>query len=454
VPVVRVDRLPNGITVASENLAHFESVSIGFWLKAGARNERDGEHGIAHLLEHMAFKGTNRRSAEQIAVEIENVGGEINAATSSENTSYFARVLKDDLPLAVDILCDILTDSLFDESELEREKHVILQEIGAAFDTPDDIVFDKFTEAAWIGQTVGRSILGTPESVQAITAADLKAFVAREYFGERMVIVAAGNIDHDALVGMIADRLGTMARSNPSAIIVEPAQYTGGSFRETRDLMDAQIVLGFEGKANFARDFYASQVLAMLMGGGMSSRLFQQVREKRGLCYSIYAFHWSFSDTGLFGIHAATQKEDVAELLDVVRDELFKVVEHVDIAEVDRARAQFRAGLLMSQESAVSRSGQIGRQLLLHGRPVAMEETMDRLAAITPARLTDLAGRMFMQSPLTLAALGPIDGLPDAAALGIGQPPKLAQQAMPLPVVKQALPKANRPQAAKRAAAG
>jgi predicted Zn-dependent peptidase len=417
---VRVDRLANGIIVASENIPHLESVSVGFWLKAGARNERNGEHGIAHLLEHMAFKGTSRRSAEQIAVEIENVGGEINAATSTENTSYFARVLKDDLPLAVDILCDILTDSLFDEDELEREKHVILQEIGAAHDTPDDIVFDRFTEMAWAGQTVGRSILGTPDSVQAISARELKGFVAREYFGERMVIVAAGKVDHDAFLRLIEDRLGAMPKNGVAPTLITPARYTGGSFRETRDLMDAQIVLGFEGKANLARDFYASQVLAMLLGGGMSSRLFQQIREKRGLCYSIYAFHWSFSDTGLFGVHAATQKEDVAELMDVLREELLKTAEHVDMAEVERARAQFRAGLLMSQESAVSRSGQIGRQLLLHGRTMAMEETMERLSAITPARLTDLAGRMFAEGPVTLAALGPIDGLPAIGDLGVG----------------------------------
>jgi predicted Zn-dependent peptidase len=421
---VRVDRLPNGITIASENIPHIASVSVGFWLQAGARNERPGEHGIAHMLEHMAFKGTARRSAERIAVDIENVGGEINAATSTENTSYFARVLKDDLPLAVDILCDILTDSLFDEAELEREKHVILQEIGAAHDTPDDVVFDKFTEAAWAGQTVGRSILGTPESIEAITAAELKAFIAREYFGERMVIAAAGAVDHEAFVRLIEERLGTMPRHGAAPTLIVPARYTGGQYRENRDLMDAQIVLGFEGKANLARDFYASQVLAMLLGGGMSSRLFQQVREKRALCYSIYAFHWSFSDTGLFGVHAATQKEDVPELLSVVREELLKTVEHIDEAEVDRARAQFRAGLLMSQESAVSRSGQIGRQLLLHGRPLAMEETMDRLAAITPARLTDLAARMFTGAPVTFAALGPVEGLGDIADFGFGPAPQ------------------------------
>jgi predicted Zn-dependent peptidase len=238
-----------------------------------------------------------------------------------------------------------------------------------------------------------------------------------------MVIVAAGKVEHDALVRMIEDRLGHMPATNAAPTILAPAYYTGGVFRETRDLMDAQIVLGFEGRANLARDFYASQVLAMLLGGGMSSRLFQQVREKRGLCYSIYSFHWSFSDTGIFGIHAATQKEDIAELLSVVRDEVMKVADFVDVAEVDRARAQFRAGLLMSQESAVSRTGQIGRQLLLHGRTLEMQETMDRLAAITPERLTDLAHRMFNTTPMTLAALGPLENLAGIEDLGMGLMP-------------------------------
>ena len=420
-PEVRVDRLSNGITVASERLPHVESVSVGFWIKAGARNERRDEHGIAHLLEHMAFKGTTSRSAEQIAVEIENVGGEMNAATSMESTSYFARVLRDDLPLAVDILCDILTNSLFDADELQREKHVILQEIGAAHDTPDDIVFHRFTETAWLAQTVGRSILGTPQSIEAFSSDDLRRFVDREYCGERMVIVAAGAVDHDALLRMIETKLGWMKPRSTDQTPIEHAQYTGGTFREQRDLMDAQILLGFEGKPNLARDFYASQVLAMLLGGGMSSRLFQQIRERRGLCYSIYAFHWSFSDTGLFGVHAATQREDIPELLELIREELFKAGDMIDVSEVDRARAQFRAGLVISSENPVSRTGQIGRQLLLHGRPVEMSETMERLAAITPDRLTGLAERMFRTGPVTMACIGPVSDMPDLADIGLGE---------------------------------
>ena len=409
---VQVERLANGITIASQNFDHVQSVSVGLWFRAGARNERDDEHGMAHLLEHMAFKGTKKRSAEAIAADIENVGGEINAATSSESTSFFARVLEDDLELAVDILADIITDSAFDPAELEREKHVILQEIGAAHDTPDDVVFDYFTDRAFEKQTLGRPILGTPESVKSFSSDDIRKFIAREYFGDRLVVVAVGSVDHDALIKMVEQRLGGMAKTS-NAITVTPALYSGGDIRETRKLMDAQILLGFEGRAHHARDFYASQILAMVLGGGMSSRLFQEVREKRGLCYSVYAFHWSFSDAGLFGVHAATGEGDIAELMDVIARELLKSAENIEQREVDRARAQFRAGLLMASESPMSRTGQIARQLLLHNRTIDTDEMMERIANITPLRLTDLAGRMFYESTPTLASVGPVSTLQD-----------------------------------------
>ena len=261
----------------------------------------------------MAFKGTARRSACQIASEIENVGGEINAATSVETTSFYARVLSDDVPLAVDILADILTESKFDAEELEREQHVILQEIGAAHDTPDDIVFDRFTETAFRHQTIGRSILGTPETVKSFTSKQLHAFIDRQYGAERMVVVAAGDIKHDDFVREVESQARRLPQPSADSVPPQYAHYVGGDFREDRDLMDAQIILGFEGRAYHVRDFYASQVLSMILGGGMSSRLFQEVREKRGLCYSVYAFHWGFSDTGIFGVHAATGQSDIAE---------------------------------------------------------------------------------------------------------------------------------------------
>ncbi|MFK4824165.1 M16 family metallopeptidase [Paenochrobactrum sp. BZR 588] len=409
---IEVTRLSNGLTIATDTMPHIESVALGIWVKAGARNEADNRHGIAHLLEHMAFKGTENRTAWQIAADIENVGGEINAATSVETTSYYARVMRNDMPLAIDILADIMTSSKFDEDELEREKQVIMQEIGAAHDTPDDIVFDRFTETAYRHQSIGRAILGTPETVADFTSADLRSYMNEQYSADRMVVTAAGGIDHDEFVREVEKRLGNFRAAN-TAPVPTIANYVGGDFREDRDLMDAQLLLGFEGRAYHVRDFYASQLLSMVLGGGMSSRLFQEVREKRGLCYSVYAFHWGFSDTGVFGIHAATGRDEMVELVPVIINELHKVSDFIGIEEVDRARAQYRAGLLMAQESASSRAGQLARQFMLYGRPVSNQELMDRLSLITPERLMDLAGRLFVDTKPTIAAVGPVGKLMD-----------------------------------------
>ncbi|MBP1842438.1 putative Zn-dependent peptidase [Rhizobium petrolearium] len=408
---VEITRLSSGLTVVTETMPHLESVALGVWIKSGSRNETEDEHGIAHLLEHMAFKGTARRSARDIAEEIENVGGELNAATSTETTSYYARVLKDHVPLAVDILADILTESAFDEEELRREKHVILQEIGAANDTPDDIIFDRFSEAAYRGQTIGRPILGTPETVKDFTPAQIRNYLSRNYTTDRMFVVAAGAVDHGAFCKQVEERFATLPRTPSATPVLETARYIGGDVREDRDLMDAQLLIGFEGKAYHMRDFYCSQILANILGGGMSSRLFQEVREHRGLCYSVYAFHWGFSDTGIFGIHAATGGDDLPNLVPVVIDELRKAAETIDQQEIDRARAQIRAQLLMGQESPAARAGQIARQMMLYGRPIPNPEMMERLAGITTERLTDLAGRLFFDTVPTLSAVGPIEQL-------------------------------------------
>ncbi len=423
---VEVSRLSNGLTVATETLPSMESVALGVWVKSGARNERDDEHGMAHLLEHMAFKGTARRSAFQIASEIENVGGEINAATSVETTSFYARVLSGDVPLAVDLLADILQNSSFDPEELEREQNVILQEIGAAHDTPDDVVFDHFTETAFRHQTLGRSILGTPETVLSFNSAQLHRFMQREYGADRMVVVAAGDVKHDDFVREVEKRLGNF-RPHAQGAVSQYAQYVGGDFREDRDLMDAQVILGFEGRAYHVRDFYASQVLSMILGGGMSSRLFQEVREKRGLCYSVYAFHWGFSDTGIFGIHAATGQNNLSELVPVIATELQRAGDGILQEELDRARAQYRAGLIMSAESPSSRASQIARQLLLFGRPIPKEELMERLSALTVGRLADLSGRLFSTKP-TLAAVGPVGSLTSYESIASALPASASMQ--------------------------
>jgi predicted Zn-dependent peptidase len=406
---VRVSRLPSGLTVVTHDLNHLESAALGMWVGAGSRSERDEEHGLSHLLEHMAFKGTERRSATDIAEEIEAVGGEVNAATSVETTSYYARVLKDDVPLAVDILSDILNHSQFDPDELAREQHVILQEIGAALDAPEDRIYDLFAEAAFPGQPIGRTILGTAETVRAVGSPMLDAYLRRHYRGPEMVLAAAGAVDHDKLVELANEHFGALpGERGPKPVA---ATYRGGDGHETRDLMESQIMLGFEGVPYGSDDFHTAQILASVVGGGMSSRLFQEIREKRGLCYSIYAFHWSFADTGIFGIHTATGPGDVGKLMPVLLNELERAAEDITEKELARARAQLRAGLLMTLESPAARAGQIARQLLLFGRLIPVEELVAKVEAISVGAVRDLAGRILSGSAPTVATVGPIDGM-------------------------------------------
>lgn len=419
---VKITRLANGMTIVTDEMPHLATAALGVWVHGGSRSELPAQNGITHLLEHMAFKGTHRRSARQIAEEIEAVGGELNAATSVEHTNYYARVLAEDVPLAVDILSDILLNSTFDEEELVREKHVILQEIGAAHDTPDDKVFDGFQEAAWAKQAIGRPILGTKETVTGFTPADLKAYLSTHYRGPQMVLAAAGKVEHDRVVALAEAGFSTV--TGEAAPGDAAASYTGGASMLERDLMEVQLLLGFEGMRYRADDYYAVQVLASIMGGGMSSRLFQEIREARGLCYAIYAFHWAFRDTGLFGVHAATGKEDVAELVPVIVDELARAAADITQAEIDRSKAQIRAGLMMSLESPATRAGQIARQIMIHGRVLTMEEISQKIGAVDVEQVRRIAAGTFCNSTPTLAAVGPVDDVPalDTIAARLGSP--------------------------------
>jgi predicted Zn-dependent peptidase len=408
---VRSTTLPNGMTVLTDDMPHLETASLGIWVKAGSRSESKPEHGISHMLEHMAFKGTSTRSALQIAEEIENVGGELNAATSVEHTGYFARVLKEDVTLAADILADILQNSMFDQDELDREQQVIVQEIGAARDNPDDHVFDLFQEAAYPDQPIGRTILGTVESVKSFSPDVIRGYMDRNYVGDQMVVCAAGNVDHDALVDLANDRFHDLKADG--APVPVKAKYVGGEERLLSEHEQAHIVLGLEGRAYNSDGFYAAQILASILGGGMSSRLFQEVREKRGLCYSVYAFHWAFADSGIFGIAASTGEAEVTELLPVIMDELRKATESITDEEVVRVRNQIRAGLLMSLESPSSRAGQLARQQILWGRPIPLQETVDRINRITADRVKLIASQIFAGDRISLAGIGAVQKMPD-----------------------------------------
>ncbi|MCS6758793.1 MAG: insulinase family protein [Candidatus Devosia euplotis] len=408
--------LENGMVILTDHMTHLESASLGVWVKAGARSERKAEHGISHLLEHMAFKGTSSRNALQIAEAIENVGGDLNAATSIEHTGYFARVLKEDVVLAADILSDILQNSLFDEDELTREKQVIVQEIGAARDNPDDQVFDLFQEAAFSSQPIGRPILGTVDSVREFNSDTIRKYMNRNYVGDHMVLAAAGNVSHEGLVDVARERFADLKPNCAHA--PQRAEYQGGQERLVSDHEQAHIVVGFEGRAYNADGFYAAQVLTSILGGGMSSRLFQEVREKRGLCYSVYSFHWAFADSGVLGVAAATGADEVADLVPVVLDELKRATENITEEEVIRVRNQIRAGLLMSLESPSARADQLARQQILRGHPIPMQETVDRINAITAKRVQGIAEQIFTQGTPSLAGIGPIGNLADVQAIG------------------------------------
>lgn len=423
---VQSTRLASGLTVLTDTMPHLASATVGVWVGAGSRSEAESEHGISHLLEHMAFKGTSRRSAQAIAEEIEAVGGEINAATSVETTSYYARILADDLALAGDILADILTDSRFEPEELEREQHVIVQEIGAAADAPEDKVFDLFQEAAFQGQPIGRPILGTEATVRGFRPADLHRYLDTHYGGPGMVLTAAGKVEHDDMLRLAETAFaGIGAKAGPRQAA---AGYRGGAMLEARELQEVQIVLGFEGRPYGAPDYHATQLLAAVLGGGMSSRLFQEVRERRGLCYAVSAFHWGYVDTGLFGIHAATGEDDVAELMPVMLGEIERLAHDLGEAELGRAKAQFRAGLLMGLESPTGRASQNARQQLLLGRTVGTDEIMARIDAVGVEDVRGLAGRLFTARMPTLAAIGPHGRLPDVASIArrLGAPTEAA----------------------------
>jgi predicted Zn-dependent peptidase len=404
---VQVTRLANGLTVATDSMPHVETVSLGVWANVGARNETAEINGVAHLLEHMAFKGTARRSARQIAEEIEAVGGHLNAYTSREQTAFYAKVLADDTALAVDIVADILQHSVFDPEELARERAVVLQEIGQAEDTPDDIVFDHFQEAAFPNQPMGWPILGRAEIVQGLSRQEIGGYMKRHYAPERLILAAAGRVDHDRLVDL-AGAFDSLPQAE--TIATTPSRYVGSEHREDRDLEQVHVVLGFDGIAYGDPDYYAASVYSTLFGGGMSSRLFQEVREKRGLVYSIYSFASSYTDGGVFGIYAGTGESEVEELIPVVCDELAKVADTLNEGEIARARAQLKAGILMARESTGSRCEQLAQQLLIYGRPIPAAETVAKIDAVGAAEVARVARRLLLSAP-TLAAIGPLGRL-------------------------------------------
>lgn len=401
---IRQSQLSNGTRIITETRSTIESVSVGLWVDVGSRYENLRLNGVTHCLEHMLFKGTKRRSARDIALEIEAVGGHMNAYTSRDHTTYYARVLKEDTHLALDVLGDILLNSRLDDGELTREKDVIIQEIGQTNDTPDDVIFDYLQEVSFKDQALGRSILGTPESVRSFTPDDLRTFLKERYTAQSVVLSAVGNLDHDALVAQAEDILGQL----PAADVPKPdaGHFVGGERLDERTLEQTHVALGYEGVPFQDADYYALQLYSMVLGGGMSSRLFQQVREERGLAYSVYSFASSHADTGMLGIYAGTSPEMAREMMQVIKGEMGDLATTLSEDELMLGKAQLKAGLLMALESTTSRMEQLGRQMLIFGRTLSVDEITKSIEEVSLSDVKRIAERYAATQQTAFTAIG------------------------------------------------
>ena len=406
---VEITRLSNGLTVATDPMPQLESASLGVWVNCGARHETEPRMGISHMLEHMAFKGTERRTARGIAEEIEAVGGVLNAYTSREQTAFHARVLKPDVPLAVDILADILTHPVFDGAELERERQVVLQEIGQARDTPDDIIFDHLQSAVYPRQPMGWPILGNEETVGGFTRNDLHNYMGANYRAGGMTLIASGAVEHAAMVEFAERHFADLRfGEGPKSV---PAQFAGSDERHEEDLEQVHVAYAFPGVASGDDALFVAQVFATALGGGMSSRLFQEIRENRGLCYSIYAFANSFLDGGMVGVYAGTGETEASEISALVVDQIALLAQTANAEELARAKAQLRSGLLMGLERPSARAEQIAAHLFAYGRVIPIAEIKQKLEAVTVGAVRAFAERLMATSRPAIAAIGPVNRL-------------------------------------------
>ncbi len=406
---IQMTQLGNGVRIVTDSLETVDSVALGIWADVGARHETAEVNGVAHMVEHMLFKGTKKRDSQKIVDDIENVGGHMNAYTSRDITSYHVHLLKEHTPIALDVLSDMYLNSTLPEDELTKERHVILQEIGMCQDTPDDLIFDHYYETAYTDQSAGRPILGPASIVAAMPRDALANHIKGFYTPENTVICAAGNINHDQFVEHTSQHFGGMQPHTPRNF--DPAHYTGGEKRKARDdLEQTHVIIGFEGIKRDDPDFYNARALATILGGGMSSRLFQEIREKRGLVYSIFAFYQALADTGQFGIYAGTGPEQVKELVPAVIEELHKTKSQITEAEIERTKTQLKSSILMGRENMMVRAEQLAKSITHKNEIYNPAQTVEKIESINLGSVQALAEKIFGQKP-TLSAIGPLDHL-------------------------------------------
>ena len=414
------DVFDNGLTLLAEPMPDVRSVSIGAWLTHGSRHEGDADAGIAHFTEHMLFKGTTSRSAETIAQQVDSMGGQLDAFTAKECASYYVKVLDEHLPRAVDLLSDLLLRPAFHDADIRREAQVVLEEIKMVEDTPDDLVHELFTRRFWPGHPLGRSILGSPDSVSGITSDSLRAFFQRSYVAGNLVVAVAGNVEHGPLRDLIGRAFDDLPAQAQPAAESPPAVQPGLSVQR-KAIEQSHVCLGTRGYAQAHADRYPSYVLNTVLGGSMSSRLFQNIRERRGLAYAVSSGLESYRDTGMLAVYVGCAAAAVPQVIDLVAAEMRALArEPLPGEELQRAKDHLKGSLVLGLESTASRMSQLARSEIYFGRQISVDESLSRVDAITADDVQRVAADLFSNGNLAATVLGPEDGpVPSAEQLAL-----------------------------------
>ena len=405
--------LENGLTILSVNKDDVDSVVVEVWVKVGSRYESIELGGLSHFIEHMNFKGTSKRSAQQIAEEMDAIGGYLNAYTSRENTVYSAKIMKEYLPLSLDMISDIMFNSTYDVLDIEKEKNVVLQELAQTEDSPEDMVMEYFAEMSFKGQALGRSILGTADNIRSYSQKQIIQFIHEYYIGPRIIVSVAGNVDHVDLVKLVQDKF--IPFEDNKEIKREKANYTGGiNLKDDKKISQLHLSIGYKGVSVTSEDYYKQEMLAGILGGSISSRLFQEIREKRGLVYSVGSFCQYYEDSGIFGICLSASSENSQELIEVLSNEIKKMIYTISQVEIDRCLAQVRASLFMSRETVDNLAGILASNYSCHNHYISRDEIWHEYKSITIDDLHNLAKKIFAShNNITISALGNIEKLPN-----------------------------------------
>lgn len=409
-PIVR-DVLDNGLRILTERMTQVRSISIGVWLTRGSRHETAERGGIAHFVEHMLFKGTATRSAEDIAQQIDSIGGQLDAFTAKEYASYYIKVLDEHLPLAIDILSDIVRNPAFSPEDLEREKKVVLEEIKMVEDTPDDLVHELFTQGFWEDHPLGRPILGTKETVESFNSGLLRSYFSNVYTAKNLIVSAVGNLEHERVRDLVQEKFGSLTEAGEPALDEAPRVVPRIQIRN-KELEQSHVCLGVGSYPQNHDDRYASYVLNTLLGGSMSSRLFQNVREKRGLAYAVFSGLSAYRDAGSFTIYAGCSNEAVGQVIDLCVEELKGVkLAPVPDAELQRSKDHLKGSLMLSLENTASRMSHLARQEIYFDRQFGLDETLQGIERVTAADVQRVASDLFGNGSLSATVLGNVNGL-------------------------------------------